>query len=336
MRIVQVGFGEVGKENVRQLHMRGYHLAGIVDRKEVLDRIDLAGCGGLEGPPVLESELHICLEKVKPDVILLSTSYDPVHILEVVSQAAAAKCDVVAANGIVDITEIDSRLFEAIDRVAQEAGIRVLGVGIVPGFYSDLLPLFLTGVCASVTAVRFNWVTSFDKYGPDVMRRYGFGLSPAEFEHKTESGAIGLFERLWQSAHLIAHELGWPIVQTEEAKTGWPSDRQRKTTHMLVQPGEIGGFTHRIAIRSNEGRSIELGVTAYLQPKGDEEALSMTVELSGDPSICVDLSGDMLSSAGGLIGTSARMVNSIARLAAVEPGLRSVNDLPLVTCRDKQ
>jgi 4-hydroxy-tetrahydrodipicolinate reductase len=332
MRVVQVGFGSVGRENLSQLAKRGHRLVGIVDRQEILDGIDPAGFEG--EPPVLETDVAKCLASSKANVILLSTSYDPAHMLDVVTKAAAARCDVISANGIVDIVEIDPPLSQAIERTAVQAGIRVLGVGIVPGFFSDLLPLFLTGICADVSAIRFLDRTDFDKYGPDVMRRFGFGLAPEEFDAQAKAGTMLLFERLWQSAHFIAHQLGWPIVKTEEAKQAFVSDRERRGDYAQVKAGTVGGFSHKVVIHSTRSRRIDLEVIGYLDASGAEETPAMSIEIVGDPTFRIDLSGDVLLSSGGVTSTSARMVNSIAALAGAAPGFRATSDLPVVTCRD--
>jgi len=335
MRVVQVGFGSVGKENLRQLAKRGHQLVGIVDRQEILDGIDLAKLVVRGEPPALESDLAKCLARSKADILLLSTSYDPAHILDVVIKAAAARCDVITANGIVDVIEIDPQLSEAIEQAAKEAGIRVLGVGIVPGFFSDLLPVFLTGLCADVSKIKFLFRTDFDKYGPDVMRRFGFGLSREEFDAQAKAGTMVLFERLWQSAHFIAHQLGWPISKTEETKQAFVSDRERRGDYALVNAGAVGGFSHQVVIHSTEARRIDLEVVAYLNASGDEETPALFVEIAGNPTFRADFSGEVLLSSGGVVSTSARMVNSIAGLAAVAPGFRTTADLPAVVCQDR-
>ena len=336
MRVVQVGFGSVGRENLKQLAKRGHQLVGIVDRQEILDATDPAAFGFKGEGPVLESDLAKCLAKAKADTVLLSTSYDPAHILDVVTRAAAAKCDVITANGIVDIVEIDPRLSQAIDRVAKDAGICVLGVGIVPGFFSDLLPVFLTGLCSEVSAIKFLDRTDFDKYGPDVMRRFGFGLTLEQFEAEAKAGTMVLFERLWQSAHFIAHQLGWPIGKTEENKQAFVSDRERRGDYMLVKAGTVGGFSHQVVIHSTKSRRIDLEVTGYLDASGAEEGPAMFIEVVGNPTFRVDLSGEVILSSGGVTSTSARMVNSIDGLAGLAPGLRAPADLPAVACRDSR
>ncbi len=48
----------------------------------------------------------------------------------------------------------------------------------------------LAGVCADVSAVKFFDRTDFDKYGPDVMRRFGFGLTSEDFDAQAKAGTI--------------------------------------------------------------------------------------------------------------------------------------------------
>src|SRR5690606_5911845 len=219
MRVLQLGFGAVGRENIRQLLKAGYQLAAIVDLPEVLESIDLQELGFSAQPlPLLASDLAACLLSVRPDVVLQATAYDSKEILQAIHAAAAAGADLISINGMIDADTLEPELHEKIDTIAREAGIRVLGVGAIPGFFSDLLPLVLTGGCSEVEAIRFRRRSDYSKWGPAVARRYGFGLSPEEFDAATKSGSITLFKSLWQSAFFIARELRWPVVGEHEVK----------------------------------------------------------------------------------------------------------------------
>jgi hypothetical protein len=47
----------------------------------------------------------------------------------------------------------------------------------------------------------------------------------------------------------------------------------------------------------------------------------------------VEIGGEVLTGAGSMTSSSARMVNSIEPLASARPGLRTTADLPLIACR---
>lgn len=333
MRVVQIGYGAVGKENVRQLVRRGHAVVGIVDRPEVLGQIDLAGLESGEARPSLEADLGACLAKCRPDVILQATPFDPDDMLAVVAQAAANRCDLVSINPIVDIRQIFPETYQAIDRIARQGGIRVLGVGAIPGFFSDIFPLFMTGVCAEVKSVRFRRVADFSKWGLSVMEKFGFGLTPERFDEGAAAGHIGLFRSLWQSAHLIAHELGWPVLDKEDIRAPLVSQRDRTGVHLSIMAGTVGGFTHRVVIHAGEERTIDLQVIGYLDPQGEDERTGMSVEILGEPQLRVDLSGQLLLSEGAMVSSSARMINSMSVIGSGSPGFLTTAELPLISCR---
>lgn len=333
MRIVQLGHGAVGKENIRQLVNRGHQVVGIVDKREVLDQIDLTSIGFRGKAPMLDVDLKQCIANSEADLVLQSTAFDPDDMLDVVTHAAAAKCDLITINPMVDIRQMFPELCRSLDQIAKEGGIRVLGVGAIPGFFSDVLPLTFSGACADVSVVKFRRCADFSKWGPAVLKKFGFGLSPEIFSERIKAGEIALFGSLWQSAKFIAHELRWPIIETEEFKRPLISDRERNAEHMRVAAGSVGGFSHRVVIYSTSLRSIDIEVIGFVDPAGDQEQPGMSVEIIGDPQMRIDIGGDVLQSSGALVSSSARMVNSIGPLLTAPPGLRTTADLPLIACR---
>jgi hypothetical protein len=151
MRVLQLGFGAVGRENVRQLLGKRHQVVGIVDTQDVIDAIDLGEFDFAEAPPpVLATDLVTCLSQTKPDVILQATTFDAGNMVDVVRAAASAGANLITINGIVDTEKLQPQLHAEIEALAGAAGIRVLGVGAIPGFFSDVVPLMLTGCCAQV------------------------------------------------------------------------------------------------------------------------------------------------------------------------------------------
>jgi hypothetical protein len=334
MRVVQLGLGAVGKENIRQLLRRGHQVVGLVDRQEVLDEIDLGDLGLKRGDAVVDTDLARCLTAARPDMLLQATKFDHDDMVDVVTKAVAAKCDIVSINPIVEIRDIFPETYEALDRIARDGGIRVLGVGAVPGFFSDMLPLFMTGACAEVSTVKFSRRNAdFSKWGPSVMKAFGFGEAPHVFKERSQQGEITLFRSLWQSANLITRELGWPVLEKEDIKEPLVSARDRNADHIQVEAGNVGGFSHRVVIHSTDARRIEIEVSGIVDPQGEDERAATTVEITGQPSMRVELSGEVLLSSGSLASSSARLINSMTALLSGQPGMRSSADLPLIACK---
>lgn len=337
MRVLQLGFGTVGKENVRLLKSHGYELVGIVsrnvERQAVRDQLALAQ-PGFDGPlPAIESNLANGIARSNANLILQATSFDPEDLIEVVATAAASRCDIISVNPIIDLRSLFPDLFAEIDRIARNGGIRVVGVGVIPGFFSDVLPLVLTGACADVSSVRFHRTASFSGWGRATMNAFGFGLRPDDFAQRAQDGRITLFRGLWQSANLIAEELGWQIATGDEIKKPLVSDRPRKGTHIEIAAGFVGGFSHRVILRSTRQQTIDLEVVGHLDAQGGDEQPVMRIDIEGAPQMRVDIQGDVLRPAGSRVGSSARMINSIRPLPLLEPGFRTAADLALVACR---
>lgn len=334
MRVLQLGFGAVGRENVRQLLNKGYRVVAIVDTQGVIDRINLGDFAFDDAAlPILGADLSACLAAARPDVILQATTFEIADMLEVARAAATAGSDLITINGIVDTDTLQPQFHDEIDAIARQGGIRLLGVGAVPGFFSDLLPMVLTGSCSHVQSVDFKRRADYSRWGADVMRRYGFGLTPHEFQKATEEGQITLFTSLWQSAYFIARQLRWPVAAEHESKRPIISSRHRQGECVRVAPGTVGGFSHSVTLVSDNERRINLEVVGYLDPSGGGEEPGMSVDIGGTPTMHLEVGGDILSSAGSMTSSSARMVNSIEPLTTLSPGLRSTADLPLVACR---
>lgn len=334
MRVLQLGFGAVGRENVRQLLDKRHQVVAIVDTQKAIDGIDLGAFAFGGAPaPMLGSDLSACLAATKPDVILQATTFEAGNMTDVVRAAAKFGADLISINGIVDTETLQPQLHDEIDTVARNAGIRVLGVGAIPGFFSDVIPLVFTGCCSRVQAINFRRKADYSKWGPDVMKRYGFGLTPEEFAKAAEAGEITLFKSLWQSAYFVARELRWPIIEQLEEKRPIISARDRKGEHVRVTAGTVGGFSHRVTMVSDNGCRLDLEVIGHLDPDGPEEEPGMALEIAGSSGMRVEISGEVLTGAGSMTSSSARMVNSMEPLRAARPGLRTTADLPLVACR---
>ncbi|RIK87318.1 MAG: hypothetical protein DCC69_04300 [Hyphomicrobiales bacterium] len=334
MRVLQLGFGAVGRENARQLIDKRHQLVAIVDTPQVIAGIDPGELAAADAAvPLLGSDLAACLAATRPDVVLQATTFDAGDMIEVVRAVAAAGADLITINGIVDTQALQPQLHDEIEAVAAGAGIRVLGVGAIPGFFSDVVPLMFTGCCSHVRSINFRRRADYSKWGPDVMRRYGFGLTPQEFGKATEAGAITLFKALWQSAHFVARELRWQVVGQEEEKRPLISDRARQGEHVRIAAGTVGGFSHRVTLLCEDGRRLDMEVVGHLEPSGPDEEPGMAIEIAGSSGMRVEIGGEVLTGAGSMTSSSARMVNSIEPLAAARPGLRTTADLPLVACR---
>ena len=97
-----------------------------------------------------------------------------------------------------------------IDALAKRARVAVLGTGVNPGFTMDALPIALTGVCESVTAIEVDRVQDASIRRLPFQQKIGAGLTREEFMQKVKAGTVrhvGLAE----SIAMIADAMGWKL-----------------------------------------------------------------------------------------------------------------------------
>lgn len=119
MRVVQLGFGAVGRENVRQLHERGHVVVGIVDTRSDLQDEVLRAFPALDASFAVGPDLAHCLRATRPDVILQATSFKEPEMVDVVRAAAVAGADLVTINGLAFIQRRYPQLFATVDSIAR-------------------------------------------------------------------------------------------------------------------------------------------------------------------------------------------------------------------------
>ena len=98
----------------------------------------------------------------------------------------------------------------ALDAAAKEAGVRVIGTGVNPGFAMDLLPLILTAVSASVELGGAHCGGCRQTAWSAAEKGWG-RIAPEEFAVKKATGRFG-HVGLAESVAFLAHGLGWELV----------------------------------------------------------------------------------------------------------------------------
>jgi len=326
---VQYGFGAAGREIVRQALEKGLRLAGVVDRGADLQGRDAGEVLGMARLGVaIGSEARACLRAARPDIVLHATAFDPPAMLEQLALVAEAAVDVVSLAGLSYPWRRYPELSQRLDDLARGAGITVLGTGYVPGFLTDVVPLVLSGGLHRIRRLRVLRVSDFSPWGASVLQRYGFGLSEAAFQERLGRNELKLFATLWQSLDMLASALGWDLPESGEEKAGVVSARRRGNGSLTVEPGQIGGFRHRIFARREGGPEITLEAQGYLGPEGEAERPRLAIEFDGEPSGRLELSGEAAEARGSLLASAARVVNAVPTAIAAPAGLLTLAQVP--------
>jgi len=335
IRLVQYGLGAMGSLMVRLAsHKSNLEYVGAVSASGRYSGVDLGDASGLGKRlgVTVKSSLEQVLEETKADVMLHATVSTMRGLVPEVLPALQAGLNVISVAEELSYPWERSRdLASELDRVAKKYRVKVLGTGINPGFLMDLLPLNLSGVCGSVTAIRVRRVNDFSVYGQSVMKHIGANLTPGEFEHGLQDGSILLHVGLRESIQMVARGLNWKLDQLREDRNALVSRTDRFAQNIRVQKGRVCGF-HQIARGQAKTNTIELEIFGIILPDPSEDGVSAGtwVEIEGDPGMKVAISGGICE-AGGL-ATASHAVNAIPSVLDAKPGLLTVRELPVASC----
>ena len=210
-------------------------------------------------------------------------------------------------------------LANALDQLARERRVTLLGTGVNPGFLMDRLPLILTTLCREVRSVTVTRVVDAAQRREPLQRKVGAGLTPQEFQARADAGAIG-HVGLVESLNLLARYLGWELESVTNAIEPVIAHQAIRTHYLEVQPGQVAG-QHQRAIGIRNGQAlITLDLSMYVGASEPRDEIS----IEGDPPIQMTLAGGVH----GDTGTIAVMLNSVDAVLSATPGLLTVADLP--------
>ncbi|HUI02369.1 MAG TPA: hypothetical protein VLZ77_02425 [Acidimicrobiales bacterium] len=343
LRVIQWATGNVGRAAIE----------GVLDHPDLA----LAGCWvhaeGKDGQDVgaIVGRGHLGVRATRDVDAVLGLDADCVIYApifadgEVLSRILESGKNVVTPLGWFYPSAEERARFEA---VCRRAGVTLHGTGIHPGGITERLPLVISALSSSVTAVRAEEFSDIRTYGaPDVIRDWMlFGRTPEESRTSVMAEALGAGFR--QSVRMVADELGFDL------------DAELRTTHEMavatapidspigpIAPGLVAAQRFRWQ-GLVDGEPVVTAAVNWLM--GEEhldppwrlgpEGPHFEVEVTGDPDCLVTFRklhpGSVaagLARNPGIVATAAHLVNAVPSVCAAQPGVRTYLDLPLVAGR---
>jgi 4-hydroxy-tetrahydrodipicolinate reductase len=183
----------------------------------------------------------------------------------------------------------------------------------------DLLPLLGSLPCERVRAVRAERVVNAGTRRGPLQRKVGAGITPEQFAERVSTGRFG-HVGFCESGALLASKLGWSLEELEETIEPVIAEAPVTTEFVDVAAGNVAGIHQTVRGIMNGREVIHLDLKMYVGAREPHDAFT----LDSDPPITwrcdQGVAGDP--------ATAAILVNSLDRLQAVEPGLKTVADLP--------
>ena len=206
-----------------------------------------------------------------------------------------------------------------LDGLAKQHGSRLLGTGVNPGFLMDLLPVLASPPCERVRAVRAERVVNAATRRGPLQRKVGAGITTEEFAKRVAGGRFG-HVGYSESGALLASAMGWELDKLTETIEPVIAKEPVKTEFVDVAPGMVAGI-HQVVTGTKAGKEvIHLDLKMYVGAPDPHDSFTLDSDPPIDWHCKRGVAGDP--------ATAAILVNSLDRLLATPPGLRTVADLP--------
>lgn len=344
IRVAQVATGAVGSIALRVLAADPrFELAGLWVHSEAKAGKDAGELVGLPPTGVRATRDIDQIIAARPDCVSFMALEPDVALI---CKVLAAGIDVVTVSGITWPAAADPRLAARLEAACQAGASRFHGTGLSPGFASDMLPAWLTGLCRSVEAIEIDEFADIRSYESRELIHdlVGMGQPLAALERAgTQLGAM-LHPVYAQSIHMIAAALGVTVEEVARTQEYAASPSGGRIASGPLAPGGVGGVRIGFVGRAGGEDRIRLNLTWIVAddlgpgwPAGGEGAdTRWRIRVSGEPALQCDLqvgADGMAPGAGvgpSLVATCMHALNAIPVLRPAPPGVRTRLDLPVV------
>jgi hypothetical protein len=324
IRVMFYGLGPIGAAVARQVATRkGFRIVGGIDidpAKLGRDLGDVVGLGRRLKIRVTNDAAG-ALKREKPDVVVLCTNSALKTVMPQIETVLKAKVPIVSTTEELSYpVGPNRRLAKKIDEMARRAKVAVLGTGVNPGFVMDALPIALTGLCERVDSVRIDRIQDARVRRLPFQQKIGSGLTEAQFQKKVDDQSVrhvGLAE----SVTMIADAFGWKLDKVTDEIKPKIAEETVESEFLAVDPGYVCGIVQDGIGWKNGKPLIMLHMEAYL---GAPESYDSVV-IEGVPRIVQKISDGVH----GDVATASITVNSIPKVIAAQPGLRTMRDMAL-------
>ena len=324
IRVLVYGLGPIGLMVARQLAARdGFRIVGAVDVDPAKVGRDVGEIADLPRPlrVKVDPDARRALRKSRPDVVVLCTASSVRAVMPQLEGILKAKIPIVTTTEELSYpVKRNLPLARRIDALARKAKVAVLSTGVNPGFVMDALPITLTVACERIESISVNRVQDARSRRLPFQQKIGAGLSREQFAREVEGGSIrhvGLAE----SISMIAAALGWQLDRIADTVKPKIADATVASEFFAVDPGYVSGIIQDGFGYRHGTPVITMHMEAYLgAPEPYDE-----VKVSGVPNLTLRIPGGVP----GDVATASIVVNSIPKVLAATPGLKTMRDLPV-------
>jgi len=331
IRVIVYGVGSLNRIAVRLLVEKGADIVGAVNRagpKIGRDVGELAGLGRTLGVPVTD-DVEGLLARTEADVALVGVYDDMERMEPIYARLLEAGINVVTLGAHASFPRrIAPEIAARLDALAKRHGVTLTGSGNQDLFMVNA-GVLATGVCHRLDALIHRSLSDVNRFGPEVARIAGVGLTPEAFEERRARGGEppSVYTTFWDN---VAADLGLTVTSVRQTSEPVIAERALEGPGLgrPVEPGRLAGIVQRLELETEEGVRLAGEYALRMALPGERDFKAWIVR--GEPDL--ELRFERLE-----IGftTASQAVNRIPDVINAEPGYVTLERLPKLKCRIK-
>lgn len=316
VRVGVFGSGRTATELVAALRRTRHVITAWVVHSPHRAGTDLGELTG--GPPlgvIASTDLEGAVCSTDVDLLLYAGLSGDEH------QRAMALCaehgvDMVHACFVHPAVALSAASYQELAALTAASGARIVGTGMIPGLWLDVLPVLLTSALPAPVSVRAERGSNISSWGDDVLRTE-IGVGTRRTGTATQIDAL-----LRESAMMIADALDLldPAVESRGGLVLAAEDRQ--VGAVPVRRGEVEGFHQEAVVVIDGIERVNLTWSGLAEIGGEHDVELLLT--GGDGS---ELRVRVSAPVDPYPGTAARMVRAVDGIQRLMPGLHPTSAL---------
>ena len=275
--------------------------------------------------PIVE-DIDSMLDNAKPDLVLLCTDSFVSGAYNKIEKILKKKINcITTAEEMAYPLESHPKKAKALDDLAKENGVTVLGTGINPGFIMDLMVIALSGAMIDVEKIKVERINSLSPFGPAVMEEQGVGNSLEQYHERVKNNQLVGHVGFQQSVDMIFKGLGVRPSRFEQQMKPILTSIDRKSKYATAKKGTLAGINMTAQGYLANKIFIEMHHPQQIEPEAEGVRTGDYIYLTGKPNIQMAISPEI----DGGLGTIAICVNMIPHVLNAKAGLKTMLDLPV-------
>jgi hypothetical protein len=339
-RVINWATGHTGRMVVRALAERpSYSIVGafVYDPNKVGQ--DLGAICGIDPLGVIATSDRQHIIDTPADCVLFLAGAEndmPRSVGDICALLASGKNVITTAANFIYPKSLGPEIEGAITQACAAGGATFHGLGIMPGFFAESLPLLLSKLARRVDCVTASETLAYDKY-PSAYQMFdlmGFGSAP---DDPTPAFAdVELVGETWRhSGMLMADVLGLPIDRIENFRNVVVTDRELHVAAGTISAGTVGAMNFGVRVIS--GGEVRIVLQHFTRmaddlapewPRGHGWLLEMLGEPEFRARIEIGAHDGAMPTDDACMATAMHAIHAVPYVVAAAPGILTLAEVP--------